>query len=136
MKQTSRRRRGSLHHESPDAATEQDNRSTPPPSREEAFAAFCTVLAYASGLRAEPVVYDQWHLPADAKSEDAYKRRHRELRKVGVVGAWVRGKKLCSTAAAWATEIPRTTRLTIAESSHDVDAELDAALGIKTRVSR
>lgn len=49
------------------------------PTREQAFEAFCVVLAYAMGQRAAASVYTQADLPPGVKSADAYKRRHREL---------------------------------------------------------
>ncbi len=109
------------------------NDSTPRPTREQALDALCTVIAYAMGHRAESAVYDQWHLPPDAKSARAYKTRHRALRAAGIPGAWVRGKTLACSAAAWSHELPRAARLIVVEPVRDIDAELDAALGIKAR---
>ena len=109
------------------------------PTREEAFEAFCTLLAYASGQGA-PTVYDQrdGHRPADAKSADQFKRRHRQLRKAGIAGVWVRGKLLCCTAEAWASDLPKAKRprLTVVETPKaSVDDEIDRQLGIRTRAT-
>lgn len=104
------------------------------PTREQAFEAFLILMAYVTGQRAEPVVYDQRNLPPDTKSADSFKRRHRELRKAGIDGVWVRGKMLCCTAEAWATRLPgRKSTLQPPNPERDIDAELDAALGIRTR---
>lgn len=102
------------------------------PTREQAFEAFLILMAYVTGQRAEPVVYDQRNLPPDTKSADAFKRRHRELRKAGIEGAWVRGKMLCCTAEAWATVLPRQ-RAPVPSTGpmRDIDAEISAALGIR-----
>jgi len=125
---TGRRRLGSLHHESPDAAREQEDPSTP--SDAEALAAL-RVLRTWLGVGGSPAVYDQAHLPPDAKSADSYMRRHRELRKAKAPGVWVRGKLLCCTAEGWAANIT-TPKLTLVEPARDVD-ELDRALGIRTK---
>jgi hypothetical protein len=129
VSRTCERRPGSLRQESPDAAGEHENDT---PSDKEALAALFTLRAWLGGSR-EPQTYDQWHLPPDVKSADAYKRRHRELRRSRVAGAWVRGKVLACTPEAWATALPRSPRLSVVQPARDVDAELDAALGIKTR---
>ena len=103
------------------------------PTCEEAFDAFCIVIAYAVGQRAEPRIFTQYALPPDARSADAYKRRHRALRKAGVQGVWVRGKIMACTPDAWATEVPRRrSAREVVDPARDVDAELDAALGIRT----
>lgn len=102
------------------------------PTREEAFEAFCTLIAYAVGQRAEPPVYHQKNLPPDAKNEGSYKRRHRVLRAADTPGVWVRGKLLCCTAEAWATVLPRFKRPIGSVPGRDIDAEIDAALGIRS----
>ena len=52
-------------------------------------------------------VYDQWHLPPDAKSARAYKTRHRALRAAGIPGAWVRGKTLACSRGGLVAPAPR-----------------------------
>jgi hypothetical protein len=134
MSQKGRRGRGSLHHESPDAAFERDNRSTP--SDRDVLDALRTVFTWL-GARSTPSVYTQYALPPDAKSVDAFKRRHRELRRVGVVGAYTRGKVLACTPEAWATELRRAPRLTVVtDPVTDVGDEIDRALGIRMRISK
>jgi hypothetical protein len=106
------------------------------PTREEAFEAFCTLLAFVGGGHA-PATYDQrpGHLPPDAKSADSYKRRHRALRKAGVAGCWVRGKLLCCTAEAWASATRKVVRrppLSVVDRPTALDDEL-AAFGLRRR---
>jgi hypothetical protein len=105
------------------------------PSDAEALAALQTLRAWLGGAAAPAALYSQTHLPPDAKSVDAYRRRHRALRKARVPGVWTRGKTLACTPEAWATDL---TRLKLAPSSTaptipaiDIDAKLDAALGIR-----
>jgi hypothetical protein len=103
------------------------------PTREEAFDAFCLVIAYAAGQRADPRIFTQYALPPDARSADAYKRRHRALREGKVPGVWVRGKIMACTPDAWATKVPRRrSARQVVDPARHVDAELDAALGIRT----
>jgi hypothetical protein len=129
MSQKGRRRLGSLRQESPDAAKGLKEYS---PSDREALAALHTLRAWLGGPRTAHS-YDQRTLPPDAKSVDAYMRRHRALRAAGIAGVWTRGKILACTAEAWATELPRTPRLAVVAPTPDVDAQLDAELGIRTR---
>lgn len=111
----------------------QGHDSSSRPTREQALDALCTVIAYAMGRRAEPTVYDQRHLPPDAKSGDAYLRRHRALRAAGVPGVWMRGKVAACTPEAWAHDLPRAPRLAVVEPARDLDTEVAAALGIRAR---
>jgi hypothetical protein len=125
------------------------------PTREDAFEAFCTLLAFIGRSGAQDAVFDQrpGHLPPDAKSADAYKRWHRRARRAGVARTWVRGKLLLATAEAWTTPLVATrrgssaaktstrptesTRAAAPGSEDDDDAALDAALGIRrTRRAR
>jgi hypothetical protein len=132
MSPKSRRRRGSgqEHH---DAATEQGNISTRP-SQDEAFAAFCTLLAYAVGQGA-PAVYTQNNRPVDCKSRDAFARWHRAARRAAIPGVWVKGKLLCATPEAWGAPLPKAQPpLSLVEAPRDVGAEIDAAFGVRTRV--
>ena len=105
------------------------------PSREEAFDAFCLLVAYASGHSAAPQTYDQRHLPPDVSSEDSYKRRHRALRAAGIPGAWTRSKTLACTPAAWAAELAKPKRppklVIVPPPAPDLAAEAARALGIK-----
>lgn len=135
MTRKSRRRRGS-DQEHRDAASEHPHDSTARPTREQAFEAFCVLLAFAAGHSASPSVFTQDDLPPDCSSRGAYIARHRQLRAAGVDGVWVRGKTLACTPAAWSHELPRAPRLTVVESTRDIDAELDAALGIRPRAAR
>jgi hypothetical protein len=114
-----------------DAADEQRDRSTP--SDAEALAALRTIVAWLGVGPAQGVVYTQHSLPPDATSRDAYERRHRALRKAGIAGVWVRGKTHACNADAWATELPRAARHRLAVVAPTLDAEIDAALGIRTR---
>ncbi|HSY20675.1 MAG TPA: hypothetical protein VK841_01090 [Polyangiaceae bacterium] len=134
MSQIAERRRGS-DQEHRDAVEEHVESSTGP-SDVELLAALRTVRSWLGLVGAAPL-YDQraGHLPPDAKSAGAYKRRHRELRKRGVPGVYVRGKLLVCTREAWATEPPRAPRVTVVRNEAPVDA-LDAALGIRTRRTR
>jgi len=103
------------------------------PTLDEALAAFYTVVAFCAGNFAPPRTYDQrpGHLPADAKSSDAYKRWHRSARREGLPGVWVRGKLLVATSEAWETPLqPRRSRSERKPMADD-DAQLDAALGIR-----
>ncbi len=74
------------------------------PTDEAALAALRTLRAWL-GASAHATVYDQDHLPPDARSRDAYLRRHRALRRAGVGGAWMRGKVAACTPEAWATDL-------------------------------
>jgi hypothetical protein len=116
------------HH---DAADGQRHDSTP--SDAEALAALRTLRAWF-GLSAPTLaIYTQHDLPPDAESERAYTDRHRALRKAGAVGVWVRGKLLCSTAAGWATELPKQKKTKKPAPANDVSGAMDAALGIRTK---
>ena len=130
MSPKSRRRRGS-DQEHRDAASEHAHGSTSP-SDVEALAALRTLRAWL-GFGSTPAVYTQGSLPPDVTSVDAYRRRHRALRAAGVDGVWVRGKTLACTPTAWAADLPRAPRLAVAAPGADLDAALDAALGIRTR---
>lgn len=134
MSQTGRRRQGHPDERTPAAASRQGNPSTTRPTREQAFDAFCTVLAFVAGRSSEGQVYTQASLPPDVASEDAYLRRHRALRKAGVAGCWMRGKVAACTPEAWATVLPQAPRLVvIAPQPVDHDAEVAKALGIVAR---
>jgi len=104
------------------------------PSREQVVAAVMLVIDFVTGARAE-TIYDQWHLPSDARSSDQYKRRHRQLRAAGVEGAWTRGKSLVCTHAAWMTRLekPKAAKLALVADVVDRERAIDEALGIHTR---
>lgn len=103
------------------------------PTREQAFEAFCVLLAYATEPGA-PRVYTQSNLPPDCRSRDAFLRRHRQLRKAGVPGAHMRGKVAACTAEAWSADLPKPRkRLAIVTEAASVESEIDSALGIKFR---
>jgi hypothetical protein len=92
------------------------------------------LLAFvAAGAKAETTVYSQHLLPSDCRSTDAFKRRHRLLRKAGVEGAYVRGKMLYATAAAWMTDVTwaKAPKLALVVTD-DRESEIDEALGIRT----
>jgi hypothetical protein len=134
MTHKSRRRRGS-DQEHRDAASEHGNISTRP-SRDEAFTAFCTLLAYAARQGA-PAVYTQDNRPVDCKSRDAFARWHRSARRAAIPGVWVKGKLLCATPEAWSTQLPRARApLALVESPRDIGAEIDAAFGVRTTVPK
>lgn len=117
-----------------DALRGQSHASTGP-SDVEALAALRTLRAWM-GAASIPAVFTQHDLPPDVTSAAAYLRRHRALRAAGVPGVWMRGKVAATTAEAWSTELPRARRLVVVEPARDIDAELDQALGIRTRVPR
>jgi hypothetical protein len=131
------RRQGHPDQRTPAAATRRENVSTPRPTREEAFDAFCMVLAYAAGHGSDERVFTQYDLPPGAKSSDSFKRRHRQLRVAGVAGVRVVGKVLECTASAWSADLPkasRTPKLAIVPPLPvDHDAEVATALGIVAR---
>ena len=133
MTAESRRRRGS-DQEHRDAATRRQDSSTARPTREQAFEAFCTLLAYAAP--SSDFIYTQLALPPDAKSADAYLRRHRLLRAAGIGGAWMRGKLACCTPEAWATDLSRSNSpAPKLEPVASVDNEIASALGVRARRS-
>ncbi len=77
-------------------------------------------------------IYDQCHLPPDAKSADSFKRWHRAARRAGVAGVWTRGKLLLAKREAWETPLERQRAGAKAPALPvDDDAQLDAALGIR-----
>jgi hypothetical protein len=127
----SQRRQGG-YQPSPDAATEHAHCSTSP-NDAEALAALRTLRAWmAAGV--SPSLYDQDRRPPDCRSRDAYLRRHRELRKAGVAGAWARGKTLACTPEAWAHDLPRASKVALVPAPLlDVDSEIAAALGVRAR---
>jgi hypothetical protein len=115
----------------------------PIPSYEQAFESFVTFMKYLMAESAAPAVYHQDHLPPDCASRDTYLRRHRELRRAGIEGAWMRGKTAACTVEAWSAEITRPKLTDVSDSSstrvrsstaRDVDDELDWELGITTKV--
>jgi hypothetical protein len=134
VNRTWQRRQGS-HHAGPDAAERQGDLTTGP-TDVEALMALRTLRAWL-GVSVASAVYTQHDLPPDAESADSYKRRHRRLRKAGRPGVWVRGKLLCCTPHAWASDLPKSPRkptLTIVPTPA-VDP-IDQALGIRTRGGR
>lgn len=101
------------------------------PTREQAFEAFCVLLAFSMNSGSAWTLYDQrsGHLPPDARSADQFRRWHRAARRAGLPGVWTRGKLLLATADAWATPLAtrRSEHVVLKETD---DERLDAALGI------
>jgi hypothetical protein len=99
-------------------------------------------LLAALGLveRGEPAMYDADRLPPGL-SRDAFLRRHRARVREGIPG-WTRaGKARLVSREAWERDVadetcrPRHVAVprTVPRAANDLDAELDAALGIRTR---
>ena len=112
----------------------------PRPTREQAFEAFCTLLAFAAVPTGVPTSYHQDHLPPGI-TRDGYLRRHRVRARAGVEG-WTRcGQARLVTAQAWEEELRaetsrargRTAVEPPSASEDDGDVLLDAALGIRAR---
>jgi hypothetical protein len=105
------------------------------PSDVEALAALKTLRTWLGlGESSGSIVYTQDRLPPDCESRDTYVRRHRELRKARVLGAWARGKTLACTPEAWATALPPRRRATKPEATPANDVELvAAAFGIRAK---
>ena len=102
-------------------------------------AVLALVDALGLGSSSAPSVYTADALPP-GMTRDAFLRRHRARVRAGVEG-WTRaGQGRVVTREAWQTdaqaETTRTRRTASQDAANDVDAKLDAALGIRTRRAR
>lgn len=121
----------------------------PDDPRVVALAAAIVALAdMLLGERAAPVSYDAANLPP-GMTLDAYRRRHRARVHAGTEGWTCVGKARLVTRGAWERDIQAETEAARSRRAHpqreapsspspanDLDARLDAALGIRTRTGR
>lgn len=116
------------------------------PSDHEALAALATLRAWLGvGAASSAEVHDQDHLPPGEEGKrDHFLRLHAQRVRDGVRG-WSRlGKRRIVTAQAWEAELERETsrararapKLALVPTARNVSAELDRALGIRTRGTR
>ncbi len=110
----------------------------------EALAALATLRTWL-GVGVAPAVYTADALPPDCTSRDAFLRRHRERLKTNAPGWTKRGKTRAVTVEAWRSDVEQEThalrtrlpsKLALVPAPRDVSAELDRALGIRTRGAR
>jgi hypothetical protein len=104
------------------------------------------VIAAALGIgaRAAADTFTQDALPPDCSSRDVFLRRHRARTKARTPGWTKRGKTRAVTAEAWRADVEqetgatraRTPKLALVPAQRDVSAELDRALGIRTRAAK
>ena len=111
------------------------------PSDDQALEALRTLRAWLGlgAVATAPTTYTQSSLPPGV-TRRAFLKRHAARVRAGVAG-WTRsGHGRVVTRAAWDVDVaaetarePHRTRSARLEVVRDLDAELDAALGIRTR---